>query len=270
MQCENIEGLRYEIIVADDGSTDTHARLTNKEMLELANVVYLQRRENVGRARIRNVLARRATSAWLLFVDSDMTVCRDDFVLRYAELDDAYEVACGGYLLGHAKGNNLRFLYEKQAADSNTLARRNLHPYHNLHTANLLMRRETAFAHPFDERFRRYGYEDVLLGKQLMQAGTRIIHIDNPLLFADFESNTHFMQKTEEALQTLHTFREELRGFSRLLDVADKIRHLHLQPLVDFYWKRRKKSWRACLCGNQPKLKCYKYYRLGYFLSLFS
>lgn len=87
MQCENIEGLRYEIIVADDGSTDTHARLTNKEMLELANVIYLQRRENVGRARIRNVLARRATSAWLLFVDSDMTVCRDDFVLRYAELD---------------------------------------------------------------------------------------------------------------------------------------------------------------------------------------
>ena len=31
-QCEDIEGLHYEIIVADDGSYDEHTRLRNKEI----------------------------------------------------------------------------------------------------------------------------------------------------------------------------------------------------------------------------------------------
>ena len=82
MQCEDIEGLRYEIIVADDGSTDKHTCHINKEILELENARYILRKENVGRAAIRNFLAKEASYEWLLFIDGDMTVLLDESCIR--------------------------------------------------------------------------------------------------------------------------------------------------------------------------------------------
>lgn len=268
-QCENIEGLRYEIIVADDGSTDEHLCHVNKEILELENARYIQRKENVGRAGIRNFLAKEASYEWILFIDSDMTMLLDDFILHYAELDNSFKVAYGGYQLGNGTISNLRYLYEKNAANKNAPKHRNQNPYSNLHTANLLMNRQTALTHPFDERFKRYGYEDVLLGKRLQEAGISIVHIDNPLLFDKFESNNRFMQKTEEAMQTLYMFRTELQGFSPLLDMAQRMKRLHLQSFFLSFWKARKDNWRIKLCGNHPNLKLYMLYKLGYFISLF-
>ena len=113
MQCEDIEGLRYEIIVADDGSTDKHTCHINKEILELENARYILRKENVGRAAIRNFLADEASYEWLLFIDSDMTMLLDDFILHYIELDNSFKVAYGGYQLGNGEISNLRYLYEK-------------------------------------------------------------------------------------------------------------------------------------------------------------
>ena len=115
MQCEDIEGLRYEIIVADDGSTDKHTCHINKEILELENARHILRKENVGRAAIRNFLAKEAAYEWLLFIDSDMTMLLDDFILHYIELDNSFKVAYGGYQLGNGEISNLRYLYEKNA-----------------------------------------------------------------------------------------------------------------------------------------------------------
>jgi hypothetical protein len=42
---------------------------------------------------------------------------------------------------------------------------------------------------PFDERIRNYGYEDVLLGKRLKENKIDILHIDNPLILDNYESN---------------------------------------------------------------------------------
>ena len=49
-QCEDIEGLHYEVIVADDGSTDKHLCLLNEELLDLEHVRYITRGKNIGRA----------------------------------------------------------------------------------------------------------------------------------------------------------------------------------------------------------------------------
>ena len=100
-QCEDIEGLRYEVIVADDGSTDKHLCLLNEELLDLEHVRYITREKNIGRACIRNFLVQQATYEWVLFVDSDLSIIREDYILSYIQLDSTFLVAYGGYEVGN-------------------------------------------------------------------------------------------------------------------------------------------------------------------------
>ena len=268
-QCEDIEGLRYEVIVADDGSTDKHLCLLNEELLNLEHVQYITREKNIGRACIRNFLVQQATYEWVLFVDSDLSIIREDYILSYIQLDSTFLVAYGGYEVGNENTTNLRYLYEKDAAPKHTMEQRKRHPYHHLHTANLMMKRTTALTYPFDERFKRYGFEDVLLGKELQEHNVCIAQINNPLLFDHFETNDSYMEKTEEALQTLYTFRNELSGFSSLLTLNYHLRRWGLHYLILFIFQQKRRKWRTILCGERPNLKLYMIYKLGYFISLF-
>ena len=254
----------YEVIVGDDGSTDQHVLERNRRVNSLPHCRVAERPSNQGRAAIRNFLAREAKYDWLLFIDSDMTVCRDDYVSRYAEAEG--DVVYGGLVVRSADRHNLRARYEASRAWQHELERRRAAPYQDFHTANFMVRKEMMEQHPFDERFTHYGYEDVLLGKTLQQAGIGINHIDNPLSFEIFETNEAFVCKTEEGLRTLRQFSQELRGYSRLLNFAE--RHPVVARLVAV-WHRLAGKWeRRQLCSNAPTLFIFTLYRLGYFLNL--
>ena len=88
-QASQIEGLSYEIVVADDGSTDTEAMAANEAINLLPHCRYIVRKENVGRAAIRNFLASIAAYDWLLFIDSGMSIGNDEFLKRYLETEAA-------------------------------------------------------------------------------------------------------------------------------------------------------------------------------------
>ena len=256
----------YEIIVADDGSTVQDCLQANSAIRQLPHCQFMEREQNAGRAAIRNFLAQQAQYEWLLLIDCDMVLCRKDFLMRYAENAHRAQVVDGGVVINRATPDNLRARYEKAAEPLHTAEQRQRTPYQHLHTANLLIRRDVLLQHPFDERFRRYGYEDVLLGRQLEEAHVTVLHIDNPLSFEVFESNERFVSKTEEGLRTLHQFQQELRGYSNLLTVAEKLRPI--APLVRL-WHAINKRWeRRLLTGSHPSLKIFSLYRLGYFMSL--
>ena len=257
-------GIDYEIIVADDGSTDEAVLRQNRTINALPCCRLLERGMNSGRAVIRNVLANEARYPWLLFIDSDMTVCRTDFIERY--ISTVGDVVYGGLVIRHTTRQNLRARYELSRASEHTLERRRQSPYHDFHTANFMIRRDLILTHPFDERFSRYGYEDVLLGKTLQMNAIGIEHIDNPLSFEIFESNAAFVSKTEEGLQTLYSFRHELRGYSRMIDFTEQ--HPVVSVLIRCWHHIAKKWERRHLCSNAPTLCVFTLYRLGYFLSL--
>lgn len=273
---EQTVGTVYEIIVAEDGSTDQATVSRNEATVTaLPHCRHLKRTVNVGRAAIRNVLAREAQYEWLLFVDSDMTVTDEQFLERYVNVDDNLNdnismVIDGGVSIGgnpdELKGN-LRYLYEKAAEQEHTAEQRQKRPYQHIHTANLMVSREVMMNCPFDERLRRYGYEDVLLGKQLRQQGVHILHIDNPLSFCTFEDNRSFVEKTEEGLQTLYEFREYLRGYSGLLTLVDGIHVKGVKWLLRLLFRVFKRPMRHNLCGNHPRLNVFKLYKLGYYLT---
>ena len=266
-QAETIEGLRCEIVVADDGSDDVALQGINAELSALPNVRYIRREQNVGRAAIRNYLAHEARYEWLLFMDGDMAIPSDTFLKKWVEAD-VKEVAYGGYVVGEGSRSSLRFIYEKENEPMHRATERRKRPHQHFHTCNFLIRRDLMLANPFDERFRHYGYEDVLFGKQLKKNDVKIEHVDNPAGFFDFEDNVHFVNKTEEGLRTLHVFRKDLRGYSQMLTFVDGI-HLGVVRWCIRCWHRLFGALeRRNLCGNSPSLRLFKLYKLGFFLTI--
>ncbi len=269
-QCEAVSGLQFEILVADDGSTDAEVIRQNSYINNIYRCKYILREENTGRACIRNWLAQQARHEWLLFIDSHMAVCKDDFITEY--LDAEGDVVYGGYVVKgdplQLKGN-LRYIYEKKAEPFHTAEQRACSPYQDFHTSNFMISRKLFVNHPLDVRFRYYGYEDVLFGKQLQRANVPIDHIPNPLAFDRFEDNAHFVAKTEEGLRTLHAFQNDLKGYARMLHVVSQLdKHPLVRRLFLWMYRKRKNSWRASLCGPSPSLLVFKLYKLGYFLEL--
>ncbi len=261
-------GLRYEIVVAEDGSTDPALISLNHSIATLPDVRHIIREKNVGRSAIRNFLAREAQYPHLLFIDSHMSVIRPDFLRTYlSHIDEP--LVYGGYIIPSdvvVPEGNLRYLYEQSCAEILSHANRQQSPYANFHTSNFMISRDLMLTYPLDERFKRYGYEDVLWGKTLQEAGVGIHHISNPLGFSRFEDNARYMEKTDEGLQTLHEFRDELQGYSRLLGVARKLRVLKM-PLRWFH-ALFGSMMRKQLTGPHPSLWIFKVYRLTYYFSL--
>ena len=263
-------GIDFEIVVADDGSTDQTCIEANHAITHLSNCRYLKRQENAGRAAIRNYLARESSFAYLLYIDSDMSVIRPDFLSRYMACLPAAVVDGGVAIIAENDEQRqlLRYRYEKAEEPHHTAQERKKRPYQHLHTANLLISRELIVNHPFDERLRHYGYEDVLLGKTLRQNRIPITHIDNPLGFCTFEPNADFVAKTEEGLRTLYAFRSDLRGYSRLLTLVSGIHIPAILWLIRLWHQLFGQIERRNLCGSRPYLLVFKLYRLGYYLSL--
>lgn len=258
------KGLSYEIIVADDGSTNTDVINHNKEIDTLDNCRYILCRQNRGRAATRNLLARTARYAHLLFMDSHMSLENNRFIENYLALDKA-EVAYGGYTIGGDAGklkHNLRYIYEMRYAMNHKAEIRARNPYNDFHTGNFLTRRDIMLRFPFDERFRRYGYEDVLWGKTLRDNGIGITHIDNPLMFDRFETNAEFTAKTEEGINTLYTFREELDGYSNLIRLGKNIKKLRLNTAADMIYRMFGKSIKNNISGNKPSLSLFYLYKI--------
>lgn len=259
--------ISYEIIVADDGSTDADVLSANRAINQLPHCRMVECPENKGRAAIRNFLAQQAQYPWLLFLDCGIAIHQQHFLHNYA-LSDGSDVIDGGISIlddGSQSRANLRYLYELKAAPRHSARQRSLRPYHHFRTTNFMISRNIMLRLPFDERFRSYGYEDVIFGKALEHHQVSIQHIDNPVVLQHFESNDRFLSKTEEGLRTLHQFQDELQGYSRLLDLARRL--APVAPLVR-YMHRHIRLWERRILLRRPTLLLFNLYRIGYFLSI--
>lgn len=268
---------RYEIIVADDGSTDAACIDANRVIGDMLHCRYLRMEQNVGRAQIRNVLISESRGDYALLIDSDLFLCDDNYLYKYAT--STADVVYGGTRIGgegfamvdneanteHLKGN-LRYIYEKKAEPSHRAVFRQLRPNQEISVCNLYARRDIMEAHPFDSRFKAYGYEDVLFGKRLAESGIEVTHIDNPVLINEFEPNSVFVKKTEEAILTLCRFEQDLEGYSNLkTKVTTLCRYIPLS-LFRLWHRIMKNKEKRNLTGSKPSLLLFKLYKLGFFL----
>lgn len=268
---------RYEIIVADDGSTDAACIDANRVIGDMLHCRYLRMEQNVGRAQIRNVLISESRGDYVLLIDSDLFLCDDNYLYKYAT--STADVVYGGTRIGgeglamvdneanteNLKGN-LRYIYEKKAEPSHRAVFRQLRPNQEISVCNLYARRDIMEAHPFDSRFKAYGYEDVLFGKRLAESGIEVTHIDNPVLINEFEPNSVFVKKTEEAILTLCRFEQDLEGYSNLKTKVSTLGRYIPLSLFRLWHRIMKNKEKRNLTGSKPSLLLFKLYKLGFFL----
>ena len=268
---------RYEIIVADDGSTDAACIDANRVIGDMLHCRYLRMEHNVGRAQIRNVLISESRGDYVLLIDSDLFLCDDNYLYKYAT--STADVVYGGTRIGgeglamvdneanteNLKGN-LRYIYEKKAEPSHRAVFRQLRPNQEISVCNLYARRDIMEAHPFDSRFKAYGYEDVLFGKRLAESGIEVTHIDNPVLINEFEPNSVFVKKTEEAILTLCRFEQDLEGYSNLKTKVTTLGRYIPLSLFRLWHRIMKNKEKRNLTGLKPSLLLFKLYKLGFFL----
>ena len=267
IQAEAIDGLEWEIIIADDASTNTALVESLSQLNKLEGFRYIRCNTNLGRSAIRNFLAQEARGEWLLFVDAHRVMVSNDYLKTYISATQNAQVICGGYQALKGPDGNLRYLYEHEAERNNSASLRAKHPYQSFNASNFMIRRDIFMQHQFDTRLHKYGYEDVLLGRELALAGIPVTHIDAPTGYIEYECNANFVKKAEEAMETLHQFRDSLQGYSPILTIANRLQG-NLAGAVFrklFQWKRN--AWRNNLTSRRPSLLIFKLYKLGYYMA---
>ena len=274
--CEAAYGLSsYEILVIDDGSSDTATTKTNSVIDQWPNCRFIRKPGNTGRAATRNEGILQSSGNLVVIIDCDAEVCSPDFISRYLEAarqeTGSEYVICGNIVTSPQYGrpdNQLRYRYELAAGCRRTLTHRNAHPYDSFTAFNVMISRSVFGKIKFNESFSQYGYEDALLGMQLKQTGIPVRHIDNPLVHTGIESNDIFLRKTEQALQNLYTHAALFPEGTPITRTAARLRHMRLLPLL-----RRCHKWlgpleRRNLLGCRPSLFLFKLYKIGYYAGL--
>lgn len=198
-------GINFEIILMDDAST-TEFRDVNEKWSLQPDITYIQLEQNVGRAKIRNLLAEKAEYDFLLFQDCDAEIASPSYFKNYIAQCQENKVVCGGtiYKEDTPKDNSLmlRWKYGKER-EERSAEKRQQHPNAAFTTNNFLIPKKIFNTIKFDESLIKYGHEDTLFGYELSQQNIIIHHINNPLFHIGLESAEVFLKKTEESIKNL-------------------------------------------------------------------
>ncbi|OAD42940.1 glycosyltransferase family 2 protein [Polaribacter atrinae] len=199
-----LENIKFEIICLDDGSKSP-LNVKNKEINKLSFSSFKSLEHNIGRSAIRNLLAKKATYNWLLFLDADVIPVKSNFIRKYISCSAKDKtVFCGGLLYEDIKENFklLRYKYGKKHEEI-SVEKRIAHPDKYFFTSNFLIQKETFNSVKFEEKLIQYGREDLLFSLELIKKGHIIEHINNEVYHLGLDKNDLFVAKTKEAMENL-------------------------------------------------------------------
>jgi len=265
--------INFEIIFIDDASTDFC--FENDSLTGQDNVRFYKLHENVGRSKIRNLLAKKAKYDWLLFLDADVLPKQNDFIKTYLNCikSEKAKVYCGGITYKKETPEDtkiLRWKYGKNREEI-TAIKRNENPYRYFFGANFLMHESVFNSCKFNEAILKYGYEDVLFVQELKNNAISIKHIDNDVYHLGIEENQVFLTKTKQSIENLYFLYNKniiqeqnvliLKWFKRLERTQLKGIFAKLYNLWGRIFERNLKS-------KTPSLFIFDIYKLTYFCYL--
>ena len=269
-QSENEKNI-FEIILIDDKSNNDY-KLINRELSENKNVIYIELEKNIGRSKIRNLLAEKAKFNYLIFMDCDSEVVDEKYIKNYIPFCENEILVYGGRVYkNNAPSDNklyLRWLYgiKREVVASNTRA---LNPNKSFMTNNFLISKKLFNKIKFDEKITTYGHEDTIFGYELKKRNIKIIHIDNPLIHIGLEDNEHFLRKTKQGIENLKylskKFENEDNFFDdiKILKYYKIIKKLRLSFIINIFKTKIIKN----LKSNNPNLQLFDLYKLVLMLS---
>ncbi len=250
-----------EFLFYDDCSS-TNVLKTNAPLQMLPNLRYKKLSQNLGRSRIRNLLAREARGRLLLFLDCDAMPPDAGFLRRYLEAADEQSVLCGGTAYSRQAPKDpqllLRWRYGRKR-EQKPASKRNEKPYLHFHSFNFLVPRHIMLRVPFDESLKKYGHEDTFFAFRLREEGIPLRHFDNPALHLGLEPASRFIQKTEQGIRNLLQLKKARPDFSlRLLEARERWKKLPLPssllPILKSHLTH----------SRRPSLRAFDLYKLLY------
>ncbi len=262
----------FQILCIDDASASEFKTL-NRTVANLPHVKYIELPANIGRSKIRNLLASEAIYEQLLFLDCDSKITDPKFVSRYIDNARKDTVVYGGRNYSAEppadRDKYLRWLYGV-TRETIPVEHRKKHPYKSFMTNNFLIPASVFQSVKFNEELVGYGHEDTLFGNELNKNNVPVLHIDNALCHIGLESPEDFLAKTEQGLRNLCFVisTKQNVGNVKLLDYYKLLNRLKIGVLVKVMWKLFRKKIKANLVSESPGLLLFDLYKLGYLFSL--
>ncbi|RKR08678.1 GT2 family glycosyltransferase [Flavobacterium sp. 90] len=265
-------GIVYEILTQDDVSQ--YFITENNQINLLPNCSFSTNTENLGRGKNINLLCAKSKYEYTLILEADALPENDDYLKNYIEaLSESTKVIFGGVKYPDAipsKEKLLRWKYGKNR-ETKSINHRLKNTYDFVFTWNLLLKKEILLQFPFPEFIHEYGYEDFIFIENLRLNSVPVIHIENYLIHHNGESSADFIRKSERASRNLYDL-VELHKIDpksiRLSNFYERLKKLHLIPIVKAIYKTTKKQIIANLTSNNPSLYLLDFYKLGYYANL--
>lgn len=244
--------IEFEVIVANDGSTIKLEKLSALSNT-LAHFRLLDFAENKGRSVIRNILINESKYERLLFIDSDMLICKDDFIVTYLK-EDAPMVSGG---IGIIDDNNQNYIlhkkYEKNRSENIAT------------TSNLYIQKKILNEFKFID-VKKYGYEDIIFSYQVAKK-YNLKFIQNALIHCGAIPTDDYLKRLEESTEVLvdlyknPQYRNDIIGCSKLLRAYLKIKYVRVLFLLAFA------TIKPCILkqlkSKNPNLYLLDIYKLG-------
>lgn len=223
-----------ELLLYDDASPDD-GDWGRTELRTLPGLTYVELTHNLGRAAIRNRLARDARHEHILLMDADGRPGPNYLAGWLTEVERQSKESASspaGYVVSGGrtyapdppadKRLHLHWWYGT-CREAKSAAERMRQPYLGFQSNNFLANRGVLLRHPFPEHHRGYGHEDTLWGQELRSAAVGLRHLDNPTVHLGLEPADVFLRKQREALSNLALLRTRSPHLrTRLIDLADR------------------------------------------------
>jgi len=269
----------FEILCFDNDSEEFYQN-QNMQINTWPNSTYKLLKKNVGRSRIRNLLADEALYDWLLFLDADVLPVSQFFLDKYISLikntglDNKTLTAYGGikyYDKKPSKNRILRWIYGKDREEID-INERLQHPDQYFSSANFLINKLFFNKFRFDESINKYGYEDILLAYEIRRKGFDIDQLDNPVYHLGLDLNEVFIEKTRKAVENIWYLNQcgKIETESqKLLRIFQKCKKYGICIILGKSYNPLKKLFVKQLTSENPSLFIYDLYKLVY-LSYYS
>lgn len=257
---------KAEIIVLDDGSLPEFKE-QNESISHIPHVKYQHLSENAGRMKIREKLASLASYDWLLFIDGDSQIIKDNFLTTYLRaIQDNKTIITGGRVYQAKVPTDCSYrLHWKYGS-----IRENIHRNKTgFMTNNFMIRKEIFNQIHLPDGWDQYGHEDTAIGVVLKKLGYEITTINNPVLHAQLETSEVFLKKSEQALHNIPVMvqnfgSEEVARHIKMYKWYLIIQQLRIGGIIEKIYYLLQNRIQKNLASCQPSLFYFDFYRMVY------